>query len=77
MSTRERLPLGNRVRKRREELGLTRERLAIVADVSTSMIARLELSNRLPGTERLVRIARVLGISLDDELLDGPEQASA
>jgi transcriptional regulator with XRE-family HTH domain len=66
---------GSRVRKRREDLGLTRERTAIDAGVSVSTLARLELSDKLPRTESLIEIARRLDISID-ELLDADTKAS-
>lgn len=66
---------GAQVRQRREELGLTREKLAFTAEVSTSTVARLELSDKLPGIAGLIRISRVLGLSLDD--LTERVQASA
>lgn len=59
------LRCGNRVRQRREELGLSRERLAVNSEVSTSTIARLELADKLPGSEALIRIASTLRVSLD------------
>lgn len=57
---------GTQVRDRREQLGLTREKLAYKADVSTSTVARLELADKLPGTGGLIRISRILGLSLDE-----------
>lgn len=60
------LRYGNRVRERREELGLTRERLAVAADVSTSTVARLELDDKLPSVSKLASIALVLGMTIDE-----------
>lgn len=60
------LSSGTRVRQRREELGITREQLGHAAGVSVSTIARLELSDKLPTTGNLLKIARVLDLSLDE-----------
>lgn len=57
---------GERVRERREELGLSREQLAQTSKLSTSTIARLELSGKLPNAAGLIRISRALDISLDE-----------
>ena len=54
------------MRQRREALGITREQLGRAAGVSVSTIARLELSDKLPTTGNLLKIARVLDLSLDE-----------
>jgi transcriptional regulator with XRE-family HTH domain len=45
---------------------MSRDALARAAGVSTSMLARLELQDRAPRLDPIVRIARELGLSLDD-----------
>lgn len=77
MSTQQPLRYGSQVRRRREELGLTREMLAHNSGVSTSTVARLELDDKLPSAEGLARIARQLGISLDGLLGAKIAEASA
>ncbi|WP_214926408.1 helix-turn-helix transcriptional regulator [Rhodococcus qingshengii] len=59
------LTSGTIARSRREELGMTREQLAAKASVSISTIARLELSDQLPGTRNLYSIAAALEVSAD------------
>ncbi|MBT2273848.1 helix-turn-helix transcriptional regulator [Rhodococcus enclensis] len=44
---------------------MTREQLAAKASVSISTIARLELSDQLPGTRNLYSIAAALEVSAD------------
>ena len=68
---------GTRVRQRREEVGLSREKLAFKANVSSSTVARLELSDKLPGSAALIRIAQTLGLSLDELTEMVAPQASA
>jgi transcriptional regulator with XRE-family HTH domain len=58
--------VGTIVRKRREELGISRERLAAQARVSTSLLRRLEADNHLPRADRLASIARALGVPIGD-----------
>lgn len=49
----------------REQLSLTRERLALQAGTSTSTIARLELSDHVPNPRAVVAIAHVLGLPVE------------
>ena len=70
MSTSSGLRYGTRVRERREELGISRERLAYEAAVSVSTVTRLELSDQLPNTASLLRIARVIDLTLDEIVAD-------
>lgn len=61
------LTLGQLIRERREELGLSQSRLASRAGISTAQISRLESGERAdPGFEAIVRLADALDTSLDD-----------
>lgn len=60
-------------RQRREALGLSREALARLADVSLSTINRFELEGHIPGALVLRRIARALGATVEDLLPPAPE----
>lgn len=51
-------------------MGLSREMLARRADVSTSMIVRLELHGNVPKVPALLRIVDALDVQLDDLLND-------
>jgi transcriptional regulator with XRE-family HTH domain len=62
------------VRRRREELRLTREKMAVECDVSVATLVRLENYGQLPGRtgpngDLLARIAKRL--DLDPDQLDG------
>lgn len=62
------LTTGTIARSRREELGFTRAQLASRAGISISTIDRLELHDKVPGAQNLVRLAAELQISLDELL---------
>lgn len=62
------------LRDARERRGLTREQLAVRAEISTSTIARIELNDHLPGAAALARLADVLGVSVHDLL---PERVAS
>lgn len=55
--------LGNRIKHRRLENGLTQEQLASALGIDTNTISRLECGSHLPSLRRLAELAQVLGIS--------------
>ncbi len=57
--------VGERIKKRRAELGWTQEQLARKAGLSKSFLSDLENSKRSIGAENLLDIARALGVSID------------
>lgn len=63
--------LGAKIKRLRQQRGLGQERLAIEAHVDQSGLSKFERGKeRKMGTVPLMRIAAVLGLSLD-ELLNG------
>ena len=62
--------LGERIRRLREDRGLTQQRLADLADLAQSAIARIEAGNREPLITSIQRIARALGVSVNDIVVD-------
>ncbi len=58
--------LGARLKCRRNELGLTGEEIAELLDVSFQTVYRWESGERTPDASKLVKLANVLKISLDD-----------
>lgn len=68
--------LGERIRERRLELRWTQDTLAEKAGISTSFVSDLENNNRSVGADRLLDVARVLGVSLD-YLMKGEEMVMA
>lgn len=57
--------LGARIRDRRVELRWTQDALAEKAGISKGFLSDVENNNRSIGAERLLDLARVLGVSLD------------
>ncbi len=57
--------IGKRVRRRREELGFTREHLAEQCDLSARFFAEIESGRKNMTTKSLYRVARALNLSAD------------
>jgi transcriptional regulator with XRE-family HTH domain len=57
--------VGDRIKKRRTELGWTQDQLAQKAGISKSFLSELENSKRSVSADNLLDIARVLAVSLD------------
>ncbi len=57
--------IGMRVRRRREEMGLTREKMAELAGLSVQFAASIELGKQRMTTESLAKVCRALDISAD------------
>src|SRR5262245_21871224 len=76
------IPLGSRLKQRREELGLTQAQAARQLDVARTAYRLWEMEAAKPAPDRWRAIARWLGISmtvmlLAEELLDQQEAAAA
>ena len=60
-------PLSNNLKKLREKKGLSRDRLAKLADVANNTIIKIEQGENInPTLDTLKKIAKALGVSLDD-----------
>ena len=70
------MTLGERIKKRRQELGWTQELLAEKARISKGFVSDLENNKRNISAETLLDVARVLGLSLD-YLMRGSEEETA
>ena len=53
----------NRIREKREQLGMSQVRLAILSGLSNSLISDFELGKRLPWPRARKALAKALGIS--------------
>lgn len=60
------IELGRKIAARREELGISRKELAEITDLSYPYIAQIETGYRLPSTRHQIRLAKALGMSLDE-----------
>jgi transcriptional regulator with XRE-family HTH domain len=67
--------VGERIRQERQLMGYTQERLSSEAGISKSFLSEVENGIRNPSAEYLLRIADVLGVSLDF-LMKGTRDAS-
>jgi transcriptional regulator with XRE-family HTH domain len=54
--------LGKEIRKARLAAGLTQEQLAFKADISRNYVSLLELDEKSPTVQVLLRICRALGV---------------
>jgi transcriptional regulator with XRE-family HTH domain len=58
--------LGESVRAKRKKKGLSQEKLAEKADLSTVFVSRIERGIESPSVDNLVKIAKALGIRVRD-----------
>lgn len=58
--------LGRRMRRARIERGITQTELALSAKVGANYIPRLERGEMVPSVEAAYRVAKALGVSLDE-----------
>ncbi|MEW5719924.1 MAG: helix-turn-helix transcriptional regulator, partial [Chloroflexota bacterium] len=56
--------MGNRVKERRTEIGLSLRELADKADLTASFISQVERNQTKPSIDSLRRIAEALGVSI-------------
>ena len=57
--------IGERISKRRKQLGYTQEQIADIMEVSIQMISNLERGNKAIKIENLIKISEILGVSTD------------
>lgn len=72
--------IGQRLRKRRTELGLTREKMAELADIGTGYYGQLEVGASQMSIDTLVKLSRSMHLSMDYIIFgteDAPSDASA
>ena len=68
------LVIGRRVKELRLQKGFSQEALAEQIDMSVSYISRIETAKKQASLEALVRIANVLGVTMD-HLLNGNQKS--
>lgn len=57
---------GTRIKHIREEKGMTRQTLAVLADIPISLLCKYEAQKRTPSYEHIFRIAKILGVPTID-----------
>lgn len=70
------MSVGSRIRARREELGLSQERLGEAAGLHRVTIVNIEAGESRPNVDTLVRLAHALGVQ-PGALLDEPAESPA
>lgn len=59
------IEIGGRLRKRRQELGLTRERMAELADIGTGFYGQLEVGTSQMSIDTLIKISRSMHLPME------------
>jgi transcriptional regulator with XRE-family HTH domain len=62
------IQLGESIKRRRKELGITQPHLAELADISTNTLYKLERGQSNPSLEVISRLAEVLGMEIKLEV---------
>ncbi|MBQ9908091.1 MAG: helix-turn-helix transcriptional regulator [Oscillospiraceae bacterium] len=62
--------VGQKIKEKRNKLGMTQEQLAERCEISVSYIAHIERGTKSLSLETAVKISNTLGISLDYLILD-------
>src|ERR1700754_4825146 len=70
-------PVGEGLRKHRQEAGMSLRALAREVGVSPSLISQIEHGKATPSVATLYRIVSELGVSLDELFFDNPRGAAA
>lgn len=58
--------IGKRIAELRKEAGLTQEQLAVKTNLDRTFIGYIEKGNRSPSVETSNKIARALGVKIDE-----------
>ena len=69
--------LGETILKNRQTRGLSQEKLAELVGVSRQAVSKWEVGDAIPDTDKLIPLARALGISVDELLGNVPEEEEA
>lgn len=56
---------GDRLRELRDEFGYSRERLAVLLEISESSIPRYENGQNIPSADVVLKIAKLFGVTSD------------
>ena len=74
------IEIGQRLRQRRQELGLTREKMAELADIGTGYYGQLEVGTSQMSIDTLIRLSQSMHLPMEYILFgagDGTDDASA
>jgi len=68
------MKLGETILKHRQARGLSQEKLAEQVGVSRQAVSKWEVGDAIPDTDKLIPLARALGITVDELLGNVPEE---
>ena len=69
------IALGERIRQRRQQLGLSQQDTAEKLNLSVSFFSRVERGEKVASLETLIRITNLFGFSLDFLLLESLDKS--
>ena len=65
---------GQRIRRLRQDMGISMENMAAKLDVTTNYLGKIERGMRCPSLGFVIRLSRILGISTDYLLMGKQEE---
>ena len=65
MEKRQRIEIGQRLRQRRQELGLTREKMSELADIGTGYYGQLEVGTSQMSIDTLIKLSRSMHLPIE------------
>ena len=68
------MKLGETILKKRQERGLSKEKLAELIGVSRQAVSKWEVGDAIPDTDKLIPLAKALEITVDELLGNAPEE---
>lgn len=68
------MKLGETILKKRQERGLSQEKLAEQVGVSRQAVSKWEVGDAIPDTDKLIPLAKALEITVDELLGNVPEE---
>ena len=71
------MSVGETIQRLRTERRLSQEQLAELVGVSRQAVSKWELNTALPDTDKLIPLAKALGVSIDELLGNGPGEAGS
>ncbi|MBC8539208.1 helix-turn-helix transcriptional regulator [Christensenellaceae bacterium NSJ-63] len=71
------IQIGQKIKKLRNQAGLTQEQMAEMCEISTSFLGHIERGTRKLSLETAVKIADCLHVSMDALIMDGALPATS
>ena len=65
MDKQQRIEIGQRLRRRRQELGLTREKMSELADIGSGYYGQLEVGTSQMSIDTLVKLSRSMHLPME------------